>query len=116
VLLDPKGRTLLLRDEDGGALFSRLWQFPALAAGRNPQSTLSRHLQRSLGIPTAKLEPLAAARHTVTFRNVRLLPFLARVKRLPALQGAQTVPLAELERLPVSNATRKIAASALRAI
>jgi A/G-specific adenine glycosylase len=116
VLLDPAGRTLLLRDEDGGALFSRLWQFPALAAGRNPRRTLLNHLERALGIPMAKIEPLARARHTVTYRDVRLLPFLARVEQLPTLPGAQTPLLTELERLPVSSATRKIAASALRAV
>ena len=116
VLLDPAGRTLLLRDQDGGALFSRLWQFPAIAAGRNPRRRLSEHLEHSLGIPTAKIEPLARARHTVTFREVHLLPFLVRVEQLPALPGAQMPLLAELDRLPVSNATRKIAVSALRAL
>jgi A/G-specific adenine glycosylase len=116
VLLDPAGRTLLLRDEDGGALFSRLWQFPAVAAGRSPRTMLPGHLERSLGVAATKIEPLATARHTVTYREVRLLPFLARVERLPALPGARTPLLAELDRLPISSATRKIAASALRAL
>ena len=116
VLLDPAGRTLLLRDEKDGALFSRLWQFPAVAAGRAPRRTLTGHLERSLGITVATIVPLARARHTVTFREVHLLPFLARVEQLPALPGAQTPLLTELDRLPVSNATRKIAASALRAV
>ena len=116
VLLDPAGRTLLLRDKEDGALFSRLWQFPAIAAGRSPRRTLAGHLERSLGVATAKIVPLARARHTVTFREVHLLPFLARVEQLPLLPGAQTPLLADLDRLPVSNATRKIAASALRAL
>jgi len=116
VLLDPRERTLLLRDESGGALFSRLWQFPALAAGRNPRQTLREHLAQSLGVPAARLEALAGARHAVTFRDVRLLPFLARVEQLPAVPSARTPLLAELDALPVSNATRKIAASALRAV
>ena len=118
VLLDPSGRTLLLRDEDGdgGALFSRLWQFPARPAGRNPRRTLSEHLEYSLGVPAATIETLATARHTVTFRDVRLLPFLVRVERLPAVPGARTPLLDELDSLPVSSATQKIAASALRAV
>jgi A/G-specific adenine glycosylase len=116
VLLDPSGRTLLLRDEDGGELFSRLWQFPAVVAKRDPRRALRKHLERSLGVLAAKVEPLAAARHTVTFRDVRLLPFLARVERLPTVPGARTPLLTELDRLPVSSATRKIAASALRVL
>jgi hypothetical protein len=59
------------------------------------------------------MQPLAPARHSVTFRNIRLLPFLVRVPRLPSLPGARTPRLASLGRLPVSNATRKIADAAL---
>ena len=113
VLLDPGGHTMLLRDEDGGALFSRLWQFPAVTAGRNPRRALNEHLKRSLGMPVATFEVLESARHTVTFRDIRLLPFLVRVERLPAVPGARMPRLDELDRLPVSSATKKIAASAL---
>ncbi len=116
VLLDPSGRTLVLRDEDGGALFSRLWQFPAVAAGRNLRRVLGEYLRRSLGVPAADIEALASARHTVTFRDIQLLPFLVRVERLPAVPGARTPLLDELDRLPISSATQKISASALRAI
>jgi A/G-specific adenine glycosylase len=116
VLLDPDGRTLVLRGEDGGALFSRLWQFPAVTAGRNPRRALSEHIERSLGVSGANPEALASARHTVTFRDIRLLPFMVRVERLPAVPGARTPQLDELDRLPVSSATQKIAASALRAV
>jgi hypothetical protein len=55
-------------------------------------------------------------RHTVTFRDIQLVPFLLRVPRLPSLVGAHTPRLAALDRLATSNATRKIAAAALRAI
>ena len=116
VLLDPSGRTLLLRDESGGALFSRLWQFPVVAAGRSPRRALLDHLKGPLGVPAASVEALASARHTVTFRDIRLLPFLVRVEQLPDVPGARTPLLVELDSLPVSSATRKIAASALRAI
>jgi A/G-specific adenine glycosylase len=116
VLLDPQRRTLLVRHQNGdGTLFSRLWQFPAVAAGRDAGHTLTRHLE-SIGVPSAHLEALAAARHTVTFREIRLLPFLVRVARLPAIAGARKPPLVELGRLPVSSATRKIAAAALHAL
>jgi hypothetical protein len=64
----------------------------------------------------ATMMPLPSARHTVTVRNIRLLPFLVRMPRLPAIQGARMPRLAALDRLAVSSATRKIAAAALQAL
>ena len=51
---------------------------------------------------------LKSARHAVTFRDIRLLPFLIRVERLPPIDGAQTPALRNFGRLAISNATRKI--------
>jgi len=59
------------------------------------------------------LRKMPHARHSVTFRNIRLLPFLVHVDDLPRLPRTRILPLAGLSRVPVSNATRKIAASAL---
>ena len=123
VLLDPAGRTLLLRGEDGqdgGEIFSRMWQFPAVQVKRSPETEIRRHLTKLFGIKTAKLIALPAARHAVTFRDITLLPFLVRVGRLPAemVQGILTVGtillprLAQIEALPTSSATRKIASAA----
>jgi A/G-specific adenine glycosylase len=112
VLLDPRGRTLLVRQMDGdGALFSRMWQFPALETnGTDTGAALVMHLQEKFGVATkGKLMPLATARHTVTFRNIRLEPYLLRVARLPRVAGARAVSLAQIRRLPISNATKKIA-------
>jgi A/G-specific adenine glycosylase len=152
VLLDPRGRTLLVRQgeasprdgaapKQGTAFFSRLWQFPALdvstAAGRagsrpagragnppaNPpvnknasngiEAHLARHLADTLGLPAVTLRPAGTARHAVTFHDIRLLPFLARVERLPAVPGSRTPKLSEFGPLAVSSATRKIATAAL---
>ena len=117
VLLDPRGQTLVVKHEEAGgagALFSRMWQFPAVQVSRDAQGELARHLRVSLGLNVVGLAPLAAARHSVTFRQVTLLPFLVRLDCLPRIPGTCTPPLAKLERLPVSSATRKIAAAALQ--
>jgi A/G-specific adenine glycosylase len=121
ILLDPRGRTLLLRQQsDHSSLFSNLWQFPAVKAARPAPQKLSRYLQSAFGI-TAELEPLPPARHTVTFRRILLAPFLARVAKLPtpdsrasglSAESLRTPRLTEIERLPISSATRKIAAAA----
>lgn len=119
ILRDPRGRTLLVRDPGAhdSVLFSRLWQFPAIQVSRHSRAELERHLRATLalnGTPLS-LEALPAARHGVTFRHVTLLPFLVPLPRLPNLTRSRVVPLGRLDRLPVSSATRKIAAAALAA-
>jgi A/G-specific adenine glycosylase len=125
ILVDPGGRTFLLRQQsDHSGLFSNLWQFPAVKAARPAPEKLSRYLQSAFGI-TAALEPLPPARHTVTFRRILLAPFLARVAKLPApnwaasglsSEGTRMPRLAEIERLPISSATKKIADAARTAL
>jgi A/G-specific adenine glycosylase len=119
ILLDPQGRTLLVKDPGAhdGVLFSRMWQFPAVEVTTAPKAALAAHLRATLSLPgnagKLELEALPAARHGVTFRNIALLPFLARVQRLPTLPRTRILPLKNLAKLPISSATKKIAAAAL---
>jgi A/G-specific adenine glycosylase len=116
ILLDHSGRTLLVKDPGAhdGVLFSRMWQFPAIEVTRQPKAALAAHLGTTLNLSAdaLELEELPAARHGVTFRNIALLPFLARVRRLPKLPRTRILSLANLTKLPISSATRKIAAAA----
>jgi len=115
VLLDPRGRTLLVRHSEGGSeLFSRMWQFPALdTTGTDTRAALAGHLREIFGVAMkGALTPLATARHAVTFRNIRLEPYLVRVARLPRVLGARMIGLGQIRRLPISNATQKIASAA----
>ncbi len=115
VLVDPRGRTLLLKSKAReAALFSRLWQFPAVESAADPRTALASHLKQFFGLRDPKCEPAGDSRHTVTFRQIRLATFVVRVKHLPRLAGAKTPRLSQLDKLPISNATRKIAAQALR--
>src|SRR6185437_6407830 len=140
VLVDSRGHTLLTKipGAHDSVLFSRLWQFPAVAIACNGNSEhppahgsanhsagvrangaaneLAEHLRISLGIPNQPLTALPVATHTVTFRKITLAPFLARVDRLPKRSGCRTLPLANLARLPVSSATQKIARAAINAL
>lgn len=120
ILRDPRGRTLLVRDPGAHdhVLFSRMWQFPAVAVSRNAARELAAHLSATLGIDCtngASLEVLQAARHGVTYRNITLLPFLARVADLPRKPRTRILALDKLLQLPISSATRKIAAAATAA-
>lgn len=133
VFLDSRGRTLLTKipGAHDSVLFSRLWQFPAVAVGSKNGGAareLATHLQANMPqmsfaqmnfhLAPSSLVALPAATHTVTYRKIALLPFLARVKTLPIPTHAnmRAVALANLATLPVSSATRKIARAALRAI
>lgn len=115
ILRDPQGRTLLVKGTGAhdGVLFSRMWQFPAVEVTRDPKAELTKHLHATLDVNGIALEALPQARHGVTFRNMTLLPFLARVDQLPAQPGThgRVLPLKSIARLPISSATRKIAAS-----
>lgn len=121
IFLDPVGRTLLMKNHGAHdlAIFSGLWQFPAVALKSNnggARAEISSYLREnfnSLDVAPQSLVPLPAASHTVTYRRLALLPFLARVEKLPELPACRAVPLANLSSLPVSSATRKIAQAAL---
>ncbi len=116
VLLDPRGRTLLIRQLSGeGALFSRMWQFPALeTVGVDSKLAIAAYLKEKFLLTTnGNLLPLATARHTVTFRNIRLEPYLVRVPQLPQIVDTNIVSLTEVPSMSISNATRKIANVAL---
>jgi A/G-specific adenine glycosylase len=113
ILRDPRGHTLLIQDPGAHdtVLFSRMWQFPAIEVARQPKVELEKHLRATLAIGKISLEALPAARHGVTFRNITLLPFLARVERLPKIPRTRILALKNLSKLPISSATRKIAAA-----
>jgi A/G-specific adenine glycosylase len=115
VLLDSRGRTLLVRQTRGGSeLFSRMWQFPALETDADAASDLARYLHKNFRITVnGDHAPLKTVRHTVTLHDIRLVPFVIRVARLPRIEGARTAALGRLGKLPISSATRKIARAAL---
>jgi A/G-specific adenine glycosylase len=113
ILRDSLGRTILVKDPGAHdhVLFSRMWQFPAIQVAHDPETELKAHLRLTLGIDSIALQELPAARHGVTFRSITLLPFLAHVEQLPKLPRTRILALKNLSRVPISNATRKIAAS-----
>jgi A/G-specific adenine glycosylase len=118
VLLDARGRTLLVRDPGAhdGVLFSRMWQFPAVEFTKNPAAALADHLRSKLRFDPPALVELPHAKHGVTFRNITLVPFCGRVAALPVRPRSRRLPLAEIAHAAVSSATKKIARAALQYI
>jgi hypothetical protein len=101
-----------------------MWQFPALAVSERAESRIREHLATQFDIRADGAEPLPHARHSVTFREVTIEPFVFRVDTLPTNDTAQSpcamklraLPLHKLARVPISNATQKIARAAQRAL
>ncbi len=125
VFLDARGRTLLLPPPPAGAskeeverlspLFSGMWHFPVVQVRRDPATELRSHLREFFGraaIAQAEFAARNTVHHAVTYRQIAVTPFLVRVKRLPRTQRGRAVLLVELQTLPVSSLTRKIALSA----
>lgn len=125
VLVDPAGRTLLVRPEGKAPkLFSGMWQFPAIEVSHDGATALSRRLMQGTNVRSKEWAMLPEIRHTVTFREITLAPFLIHVPRLPKIAQARTVLLSRLAQtlpaaeagLAISNAARKIACAAARAV
>jgi A/G-specific adenine glycosylase len=127
VLLDAKIRSLILSppitstknnaDDHVPSLVAKLWHFPTVSAPTNSEQALKELLRRQLRIKSVtsiRPEQLDKIRHTVTYRTISITAYLIRVKRLPKIPGAQYLPLQELQSLPISNLTRKIARAALK--
>ena len=130
VLLDPRGRTLLLPPPallKGKAahtrvstLVSKLWHFPTIAVRTDPVNELQAHLNEILSPPVTKqplrMELLPSVRHTVMHHAITMQPFRVTVVQLPCVLGAKTIPLSEVaapSSLAISNLTRKAARAAL---
>jgi adenine-specific DNA glycosylase len=128
VLVDPRGRTLLVKPEkaETNGLFSGMWQFPAVEVRENAGVELRRHL-REMRVARVLVE-LKTVKHSVTHREITLRPYVMRVRELPRVDGARVVRLKELYEqeggskepplhkryIPaISSATRKIARAAI---
>ena len=125
VLLDPRGRTLLLPppklsraatqgparssksassdvpdQAEISALVSKLWHFPTIAVRTNPVTELMEQLDKMFPARVARqslqLEALPTARHAVTYRAITLRPFRVTVAQLPRIPNAKTISLAEI--------------------
>jgi adenine-specific DNA glycosylase len=121
VLVDARGRTLLVKPEKAemNGLFSGMWQFSAVeikrvARGKKIEEKRKRGSEESARTQTqGGWVELRAVKHSVTYREITLRPFVVRVRELPAVRGGRAVALAKVSELAVSSATRKIARAAI---
>jgi A/G-specific adenine glycosylase len=108
-LVERDGRVLLVRRAEG-RLMGRMWEVPQTSLEARGLSDLARELsvRHDLAIVAGPL--VAHARHTVTFRRIRVEAYRARLRRnVPAdPERFRWVSPTELGSLPVSSMTRKI--------
>jgi A/G-specific adenine glycosylase len=127
VLHTPHGQTLLLPPpgkktetkpaaDDIATLVSRMWHFPTVAIRKDALAELRDFLADFLSPQSGafRVQALAKVRHSVTYRNVTVLPFRIAVAKIPQIRGAKSIRLEDFAKVPVSNLTRKIARAALR--
>jgi A/G-specific adenine glycosylase len=127
VLTDSAGRALVLAPpksesksatnvEDVAALLSRMWHFPTIQVKADPVKELRAFARKSIfggGGLSVKLKPMPRVRHTVTYRKIMLIPFRVEMAKLPRIPHSELLPLDDLDSVPISNLTRKVARAAL---
>jgi A/G-specific adenine glycosylase len=108
-LVEKDGRVLMVRRAEG-RLMGRMWEVPQTSLEARGLSDLARELLVRHGLAVVPGALLARARHTVTFRRIRVEAYRARLRRnVPAdPERYRWVTTAELDSLPVSSMTRKI--------
>jgi A/G-specific adenine glycosylase len=130
VLLDATGGTLLLPPPKQAAdlkklnavdhlptLLSRMWHFPTISIRKSAEFELPHYLRSVFRTELeTEMAPLPPIRHTVTYRDIRVFPFLVRCAQLPRMPGAKRMPLSDLSSVPISGLTRKVSVSALTAL
>jgi A/G-specific adenine glycosylase len=128
VFLDRQGQTLLLPPPKAAAgvgpksdvtvLLSRLWHFPTIQVSKDAEAELCAFASTLLGNRRSrlKLTPLKKLRHAVTYRQITVVPFLSEHSKLPAIPHANILPLGNLDSVPISNLTSKVAHAAIEVL
>ena len=108
-LVERDGRVLLVRRAEG-RLMGRMWEVPQTSLEARGLSDLARELSVRHDLAVVPGALVALARHTITFRRIRVEAYRARLRRQPRPdpERYRWVTVAEVASLPVSSMTRKI--------
>jgi A/G-specific adenine glycosylase len=108
-LVERDGRVLLVRRAEG-RLMGRMWEVPQTSLEARGLSDLARELLARHDLAVVPGVLLTRARHTVTFRRIRVEAYRARLRRQPPADPDRYrwIAPADVSSLPVSSMTRKI--------
>ncbi|MFZ0891018.1 MAG: NUDIX domain-containing protein [Thermoplasmata archaeon] len=111
VAVESHGRWFVQRRDEPG-LLQGLWEFPGgkLDGGESPLSAARRELLEETGLRARRLTRLAIIRHAYSHFTVELHLFGAHLPEIPsgAPDNGRWVTLAEMRRLPLPAATRRM--------
>ena len=112
-LVEQRGRVLLVRRPEG-RLLGRMWELPQTGLESGGRADLVRELRERHGLEIECGQPVARARHAITFRRLSVVGYQARLRgRLPRDQERfRWAAPEELAGLAVSSMTRKLLKSA----
>jgi A/G-specific adenine glycosylase len=113
--LDARDGALLLVRRPADGLLGGLWDLPTAEVhrGENPAAALRSLLRSRFGARAEVGEPLGEVARTLTHRELTLRAYVCRLPAVPArLAGARRVPLAALDTVGLSTATRALLAAA----
>ncbi len=114
-VVERAGRVLLVRRAEG-RLLGRMWEIPQTSLESRGYPDLVREVGERDGIEIEAQGLLARARHSITFRRIRVEAYRARLRRTPSADPDRYawVTTEDAGALPMSSLTRKVL-QALRA-
>jgi A/G-specific adenine glycosylase len=112
-LVEQRGRVLLVRRPEG-RLLGRMWELPQTGLESKGRADLVRELRERHGLEIECGQPVARARHAITYRRLSLVGYRARLRgRVPRdSERFRWAAPEELAGLAVSSMTRKLLKSA----
>jgi A/G-specific adenine glycosylase len=110
VALIRKGQQVLLVRRPSGRTLANMWEVPQTGLSSRGLPDLERELGEQYALAVAVGPLLATARHTITFRRIRVEVYAARLEReLPrAADRFRWVSPSEMGALPIAALTHKI--------
>jgi len=96
-----RGEAILMEQRPSTGLWPELWQPPAVESA---SSMLADDVAAALAVPVTRVEPAQSFTHLMTHRALTMHVFTARSRQ----RRGRWVPRAELDRVPMSAAHRRI--------
>jgi len=108
-VVEREGRYLLVRRAEG-RLMGRMWEIPQTSLESRGLADLAKELRTRHGLEVSPGPLLTRARHTITYRRIRVEAYRARLRREPPADADRFrwATASEIGALAVSSMTQKV--------